>query len=92
MASLTRQLYYNPETEKPIKLMLISYQAMLRASARSPILLDGLHQAPPKVRRTILRLLQKGPLAALIELEENGERDVPTSRLHESSSRPCCTA
>lgn len=41
-------LYYNPETAKPIKLMLLSYQAMLRASVRSPILLDGLHQTPQK--------------------------------------------
>jgi hypothetical protein len=76
-------LYYNPETEKPIKLMLISYQAMLRASAQSPILLDGLFLAPTKVRKTVLRLLQQAPLTALIELEEDRDRDVPASRLHE---------
>lgn len=63
--------------------MLVSYQAMLRASVRSPILLDGLHQTPPKVRKTILRLLQQAPLAALIELEENREQGMPSSRLHE---------
>ena len=41
-------LYYNPETGQPLELILVSYQAMVRASERRPILLDGLarHSAP----------------------------------------------
>jgi hypothetical protein len=35
-------LYYNPQTEKPLKLILLNYQALLQASAQTPILLDEL--------------------------------------------------
>jgi hypothetical protein len=76
-------LYYNPETEKPLKLILVSYQAMLRASVQTPILLDGLAQAPIKVQKTILDLLQHAPLTAFFQLEEGYGKAAPTSRLHE---------
>ncbi|MFN8492017.1 MAG: hypothetical protein U0350_30730 [Caldilineaceae bacterium] len=76
-------LYYNPDTEKPLKLILVSYQAMLRASEQSPILLDGLAQAPAKVRKTILYLLQQSPLTTFIQVEEGRAHATPTSRLHE---------
>jgi hypothetical protein len=76
-------LYYNPETEKPLKLILVSYQAMLHASRQTPIPLDGLAQAPTKVRKTILTLLQHAPLTAFIQLEEGRDKAAPTSRLHE---------
>ena len=35
-------LYYNPDTGKPLQLILVSYRALLQASAQAPILLDGL--------------------------------------------------
>jgi hypothetical protein len=76
-------LYYNPETEKPIKLILISYQAMIRVSARSPILLDGFAQMSAAARSTILRLLKQAPLAAFVELAEDREQLAPMVRLHE---------
>ena len=76
-------LYYDPVTEKPLKLILVSYQAMLRASEQTPILLEGLAQAPAKVRKTILSLLQHPPLTAFIQLEEARNNAAPTSRLHE---------
>ena len=76
-------LYYDPQKEKPLKLILVSYQAMLRASVQTPILLDGLAQAPAKVRATILNLLQRAPLTTFIQLEEGRERSAPTSRLDE---------
>ena len=56
---------------------------MLRASVQTPILLDGLAQAPAKVRTTILNLLQRAPLTTFIQLEEGRERSAPTSRLDE---------
>jgi len=73
-------LYYNPETEKPLKLILVSYQAMLQASLQMPILLDGLGQAPSQVQKTVLRLLQHAPLTAFFHLEDKAG---PTSRLQE---------
>ncbi len=76
-------LYYNPNTGKPLKLILVSYQAMLHASIQTPILLDGLAQAPAKVYTTILHLLQHAPLTAFIRLEEVRDRSEPTSRLQE---------
>jgi hypothetical protein len=39
-------LYYNPETEQPLKLILLSYQGLLQASKQVPILLDTLAEAP----------------------------------------------
>ncbi|GAB4158835.1 MAG: hypothetical protein Fur0021_29110 [Candidatus Promineifilaceae bacterium] len=35
-------LYYNPDTEQPLKLIMLSYQGMLQASREAPILLNGL--------------------------------------------------
>jgi hypothetical protein len=76
-------LYYNPETEKPLKLILLSYQALLQASIQTPILLDGLIQAPVKVQATVLALLQRAPLTAFLQLVEAPGKAAPTSRLHE---------
>jgi hypothetical protein len=75
--------YYDPATEKPLKLILMSYQAMLHASMETPILLDGLAQAPANVRKTILYLLQHAPLTAFIQVEEGQEPIAPKSRLQE---------
>src|SRR6266487_3010776 len=63
-------LYYNPETEKPLQLILLSYQALLQASIQNPILLDGLPQAPAKVQATVLALLQRAPLTAFLQVGE----------------------
>jgi hypothetical protein len=76
-------LYYNPETGKPLRLILVSYQAMLRASRHTPLLLDGLSRAPTHVQTMIVNLLQHAPLTAFIQVEETREKAVPTSRLHE---------
>ncbi len=76
-------LYYNPETEKPLQLILLRYQALLQASIQSPILLDGLLQAPAKVQATVLALLQRAPLTAFLQLGETRGKAAPTSRLQE---------
>lgn len=74
-------LYYNPDTGKPLQLILISYQAMLQASHQAPIILDGLAEAPVKVQATVTTLLQQTPLTAFFELiEPQGKRPL-TSRL-----------
>ena len=39
-------LYYNPETETPVKLIFLSYRALLKAGSQTPILLDGVAKAP----------------------------------------------
>ncbi len=72
-------LYYNPETEQPLKLIVLSYQGLLQA----PILLDGLAQAPVKVRATVTALLQRAPLTAFMQFVEAHDTTPPTSRLHE---------
>jgi hypothetical protein len=76
-------LYYNPTTEKPLQLILVSYQAMLAASAQTPILLDGLAAAPIKVRNVLLSLLQRAPLAAFLQLDAGSDQAAPASRLRE---------
>jgi len=76
-------LYYNPETEKPLKLILVSYQAMLQASQQAPILLNGLAQAPVKVQATVTALLNQAPLTAFLQMVGTQGQLPLTSRLHE---------
>ena len=76
-------LYYNPETEQPLKLIVLSYQGLLQASRQAPILLDGLAQAPVKVQATVTALLQRAPLTAFMQFVESHDTTPPTSRLHE---------
>jgi hypothetical protein len=63
-------LYYNPETAQPLQLVVLSYRALLQASGRSPLRLDGLARAPLKARATVTALLQSAPLAAFFQLVE----------------------
>ena len=76
-------LYYNPDTEKPLKLILLSYQVLLEASTQAPILLDGLAQSPVKVQATVTALLQRAPLTAFLQLAGAPGKTPLTSRLHE---------
>ncbi len=76
-------LYYNPETGKPLQLVLISYQALVQASARTPLLLDGLAKAPAKIRATIIALLQHAPLTSFLQVVDAREKTTPTGRLYE---------
>lgn len=76
-------LYYNPETEQPLKLIFLSYQGLLQASQQAPILLDGLAQAPLKIKTTVTALLQRIPLTVFMQLVETHDKTPPTSRLHE---------
>ncbi len=76
-------LYYNLDTGKPLELILVSYQAMVRASEQTPILLDGLARMPAKLRATILTLLQSAPLTALLQVADDRGKKTPTGRLFE---------
>lgn len=76
-------LYYNPDTEKPLKLIMVSYQAMLQESRQRPLLLNGLVETSPKVRAMILNLLRHEPLTAFFQLREGDHQATPTSHLHE---------
>lgn len=76
-------LYYNPETEKPLQLILVSYQAMVEASQHTPILLDGLAQAPAQTQTAITTLLQQAPLTAFLQLVSANGKLPLTGRLHE---------
>ncbi len=61
-------LYYNPATEQPLKLIVLSYQGLLQASRQAPLVLDGLAQASIKVRATVTALLQQAPLTAFMQV------------------------
>jgi hypothetical protein len=74
-------LYYNPDTGQPLELILVSYQAMVRASEQTPIVLDGLARTPAKVRATILTLLQSAPLTAFLQVADDRGKKTPTGRL-----------
>jgi hypothetical protein len=75
--------YYNPETKLPLKLVLLSYRAMLQASAKAPILLDGLNQAPIEVQTTIAVLLKSKPVSAFVQIIETIDKTSLTSKLHD---------
>ncbi len=76
-------LYYNPETEQPIKLVLLSYQKMLQASTKKPILLDGLDGMPTNVKLTVITLLHRTPLTTFLQLNEAHDNKPLSSRVRE---------
>ena len=76
-------LYFNPETQQVLKLVLLSYQGLLQASIQAPILLDGLAQAPTKVREKVTALLRQAPMTAFIQFIEAQGKMPPTLRLQE---------
>ena len=76
-------LYFNPETEQPLALILSSYQAMMQASAQTPLSLDGLAEIPAALQTTILNLLQSAPLTGFLQLVEMPIKTPPTGRLHQ---------
>ncbi|MCB9156132.1 MAG: hypothetical protein H6645_03335 [Caldilineaceae bacterium] len=76
-------LYFNPETEQPLALILTSYQAMMQTGAQTPLLLEGLAKIPPRLQAIILKLLQRAPLSGFLQLVEVPADNPPTSRLHE---------
>ena len=71
--------YYNPETRKPLGLVLLSYRALLQASTLTPIPLEGLAHAPFKVQQIVIPLLQRAPVTSFFQLVE--APGVQTSRL-----------
>ena len=66
-----------------LELILVSYQAMVRASEQRPIRLDGLARAPAKARATLLALLQSAPLTAFLQVADGRGQTTPTGRLFE---------
>ena len=76
-------LYYNPQTQQPLKLIVVSYQAMVRASVRTPLALDTLTRAPAPVQATVMALLKRAPLTAFFQIVEQPESVLPTGRLRE---------
>ena len=74
-------LYYNPATEEPLQLILVSYQAMLAANERQPILLDGLSRMPAQVQQTVKGVLGRTPLTAFLQLEAEPSASTVSGRL-----------
>lgn len=74
-------IYYEPETELPLQLILIGYRAMRKASTRRAIPLTGLSRLPDARRDLILRLLRRLPVAYFLRLVENGHRARVAGRL-----------
>jgi len=67
-------LYYEPDTESPLQLVLIGYRAMARASARRALPLTLLNRLPASRRDLMLRLLRRPSVAYFLRLVENGRR------------------
>ncbi|HOU13054.1 MAG TPA: hypothetical protein PKZ84_08040 [Anaerolineae bacterium] len=76
-------LYYNPKTQQPLKLIIVSYQAMVQASAHTPLALDTLSRAPASVQAMALSLLRRAPLTAFFQMVEQPESASFASRLRE---------
>ncbi len=76
-------LYYNPETQQPLKLIVVSYQAMVRAGAQRPLALNRLTRAPANVQTTVLALLRRAPLTTFFQVVEQPEPTPPAGRLRE---------
>ena len=74
-------LYFNPETEQPIKLLLLSYRRLVETSRKTPLPLDGLDSVPETVRDTVLRVAQRKPVSSFLQVMTEGTATVPTSRL-----------
>jgi CRP-like cAMP-binding protein len=72
-------LYFDPTTEEPLQLILVSYRRLLEAP---PIRLDGLAEVPDDLRAAALRLVRRAPVANFLRLEE-GRRTVPAGRVTE---------
>jgi len=72
-------LYFDPTTEEPLQLILVSYRRLLEAP---PIRLDGLAEVPDDLRAAALRLVCRAPVANFLRLEE-GRRTVPAGRVTE---------
>lgn len=75
-------LYYNPKTQQPLKLIVVSYQAMVRASVHTPLALDMLSHAPASVQAIVMTLLRRAPLVAFFQMVEQAATP-PTGRLRE---------
>jgi len=72
-------LYFDPTTEEPLQLILVSYRRLLEAP---PIRLDGLAEVPDDLRAAALRLVCRAPVANFLRLEE-GRRTVPAGHVTE---------
>lgn len=73
-------LYYNPETDQPIKLILVSYRRLAEISREQPISLEGLAGFPPAVRDQVLRIISQPPISNFLHLF-SVQDSTPVSRL-----------
>ncbi len=81
-------LYYNPETNAPLKLLFLSYRVLLQASSQTPISLDGLTHAPADKQATVTDLLKKEPLTVFLQIARCA-RSNPGNRQTERDFHPC---
>lgn len=75
-------LYYNPQTQPPLKLIVVSYQAMVQTSLHTPFALDMLSRAPIPVQTVAMTLLRRAPLTAFLQMVEQAATP-PSGRLRE---------
>jgi hypothetical protein len=73
-------LYFNPETEQPIKLILTSYRRMAEVSRRHPISLGGLGELPDSMRSQVLSIVARPPVANFVHLVRSQDA-TPACRL-----------
>lgn len=74
-------LYYNPETREPLKLIVLSYRALVEASTQAPLLLEGVTRAPAAVQSAVMSMLQRAPLTTFFRMTERTERPSPVGQI-----------
>lgn len=69
-------LYFIPDQEKVLELILISYGAMLKA--QNPLLMEALTKLKPDWRQNIVNLIQKEPVANFLHIEKTDSTPIPS--------------
>jgi uncharacterized protein YuzE len=66
-------LYFNPDTEEALCLILIDYSKMIARTdggESKAFSLSGLSKLSPEIRATVLRILRSAPVDAFLAVEE----------------------
>lgn len=69
-------LYFIPEQEKAIELILISYGALLKT--QHPLLMEVLPRLQPDWQQNIISMIQKEPVANFLHIEHSESTPVPS--------------
>ncbi len=61
--------YFDPVDEKPVQMILISYNRLVEHTRRSPLQLKKLTRFPKRLQRLTLKLIQQPPVSNFLEVK-----------------------